>query len=123
LVREPVRAGGWGSRDGEEVFQRRLYTIPDSLAAGQGTAGRARFHWLEHHPCHAASAFLVSPFEEAAVLSVDGIGEFGTVWLGHGQGVKLSQVAEIGYPHSLGFLWEKLALFLGFGEYDASKIM
>jgi carbamoyltransferase len=82
-----------------------------------------RFHWLEHHLCHAASAFLVSPFDEAAVLAVDGIGEFGTAWLGHGQGAELRQLAELEYPHSLGFLWEKLAEFLGFGEYDASKVM
>jgi carbamoyltransferase len=78
---------------------------------------------VDHHLCHAASAFLVSPFEEAAVMGVDGIGEFATVWLGQGQGAALRRLGSIDYPHSLGFLWEKIARFLGFGEYDASKVM
>jgi len=122
-VDEPVEAGSWGSRDGEEQFQRALLRVPLALEQRYGVALRDRFHWVDHHLCHAASAFLVSPFDEAAVLVVDGIGEFASAWLGHGQGAELNQIAEIEYPHSLGFLWEKLALYLGFGEYDASKIM
>lgn len=122
-VDEPVEPCGWGSRAGEELFQQALLRVPPAIEERYGVALRERFHWVDHHLCHAASAFLVSPFEEAAVLVVDGIGESGTVWLGQGQGAKLRQIGEVNYPHSLGFLWEKLAQFLGFGEYDASKIM
>jgi carbamoyltransferase len=122
-VNEPVEPGDWGSRLGEQLFQRGLLRVPYAIEDRYGVALRERFHWVDHHLCHAASAFLVSPFGESAVLTVDGIGEYGTAWLGHGQGVKLRQIAEIEYPHSLGFLWEKLALYLGFGEYDASKVM
>jgi carbamoyltransferase len=113
----------WGSGAGEELFQRRLGAIPETLEDLFGARVSDRFHWLEHHLCHAASAYLLSPFDEAAVLAVDGIGEFGTVWLGHGQGAELRKLGEIEYPHSLGFLWEKLAEFLGFDEYDACKVM
>ena len=120
---EPVRAGDWGSEAGEELFQRRLRGIPEALGRVGGAPGQDRFHWIDHHLCHAASAFLVSPFDEAAVLVVDGIGEFATAWLGHGQGREIRLIAEIPYPHSVGFLWEKLAEFLGFGIYDACKVM
>jgi carbamoyltransferase len=113
----------WGSSAGEELFQQRLRAIPGALAEMAGADVTGRFHWIEHHLCHAASAFLVSPFEEAAVMVADGIGEFGTAWLGHGQGVELRKLGELEYPHSLGFLWEKLAEFLGFSEYDACKVM
>jgi carbamoyltransferase len=129
LRRRNVGLGGsigssdWGSAAGEELFQRRLRAIPEALAELAGAQVSDRFHWLEHHLCHAASAFLVSPFDEAAVLVVDGIGEFGTAWLGQGQGVELRKLGELEYPHSVGFLWEKLARFLGFGEYDACKVM
>ena len=119
----PIGSTGWGSAAGEELFQRRLRAIPEALAEPAGAQVSDRFHWIEHHLCHAASAFLVSPFDEAAVLAVDGIGEFGTAWLGHGQGGELRKLGELEYPHSLGFLWEKLAVFLGFGEYDACKVM
>jgi carbamoyltransferase len=116
---EPVEPGSWGSRAGEEQFQRALLRVPSALEDRYGVALRQRFHWVDHHLCHAASAFLVSPFDEAAVLAVDGIGEFASAWLGRGRNATLRQIAEIEYPHSLGFLWEKLARFLGFGEYDA----
>ncbi|MDB6066804.1 MAG: hypothetical protein JWR26_3012 [Pedosphaera sp.] len=122
-VNEVVEPGSWGSRAGEELFQRSLLQVPSAIETRYGVNVRERFHFVDHHLCHAASAFLVSPFEEAAVLVVDGIGEFATAWLGHGQGTGLRQIAEINYPHSLGFLWEKLAQFLGFSEYDAYKIM
>ena len=78
---EPVRAGDWGSEAGEETFQRGLRAIPEALGQIDGASISDRFHWIDHHLCHAASAFLVSSFHEAAVLVVDGIGEFATAWL------------------------------------------
>jgi carbamoyltransferase len=75
----------------------------------------------QHHESHAASAFLPSPYESAAVLCVDGVGEWATTTLWHGQGSELRLLAEIRFPHSLGFLYSAFTYFCGFkvdsGEY------
>ncbi len=120
---EQVAVGGWGSKTGELEFHGKILGIPDKLNALAGRDISARFHWLDHHLCHASSAFFVSPFEESAILSVDGIGEFTTTLLGFGKGNKIEILKELRYPNSLGFLWEKIAVFLGFTEYDSAKVM
>lgn len=84
---------------------------------------RGEFHSLSHHACHAASAFHVSPFDEAAVLVVDGIGEWASTSLYRGAGKRLTKLREFTFPNSLGFVWEKLSRYLGFSRYDASKVM
>ena len=75
----------------------------------------------EHHLSHAASAFFCSPFEEAAILTVDGVGEWTTASLGIGKGTDLRLLKEIRFPHSLGLLYSAFTAFLGFevneGEY------
>jgi carbamoyltransferase len=75
----------------------------------------------EHHLSHAASAFLCSPFDEAAILTVDGVGEWTTTSLGVGRGTELTLLKEIHFPHSLGLLYSAFTAFLGFevneGEY------
>jgi carbamoyltransferase len=75
----------------------------------------------EHHLSHAASAFFCSPYEEAAVLTVDGVGEWTTAALGVGKGTDLKLIKEIRFPHSLGLLYSAFTAFLGFevneGEY------
>jgi carbamoyltransferase len=82
-------------------------------------AGRILFS--EHHLSHAASAFFCSPFEEAAILTVDGVGEWTTASLGVGRGTEITLVKEIRFPHSLGLLYSAFTAFLGFevneGEY------
>jgi len=87
-----------------------------------GTLGRAgRVLFAEHHMAHAASAFYPSPFDSAAVLTIDGVGEWATTTLGTGHGRKLELFAEIDYPHSLGLLCSAFTSFCGFkvnsGEY------
>jgi carbamoyltransferase len=87
-----------------------------------GTLGRAgRVLFAEHHMAHAASAFYPSPFDSAAVLTIDGVGEWATTTLGVGHGRKLELFAEIDYPHSLGLLYSAFTSFCGFkvnsGEY------
>jgi carbamoyltransferase len=114
---------GAGTIDGEERFYRLLRQVPQRLSLLLGQDVRDRFRWIEHHVCHAASAFFVSPFEDAAVLSVDGIGEAATTWLGRGRGNRLHKLAEFRYPDSLGLLWTKLSRFLGFGNYGQWKVM
>jgi carbamoyltransferase len=75
----------------------------------------------EHHVSHAASAFFPSPFDEAAVLTADGVGEWATTTLGVGHGIDLELTHEIRYPHSLGMLYSAFTAYLGFevneGEY------
>ncbi|MBI1798850.1 MAG: hypothetical protein HYR73_04100 [Candidatus Eisenbacteria bacterium] len=76
---------------------------------------------IDHHAAHAASAFYPSPFDEAAILTVDGVGEWATATFGSGTGSRLSLSHEIRFPHSLGLLYSAFTAFLGFevneGEY------
>ncbi len=78
-------------------------------------------YFPEHHESHAASAFYPSPFDEAAVLTVDGVGEWATSTIGVGEGPKLSLVRELDFPHSLGLLYSAFTYYTGFkvnsGEY------
>jgi carbamoyltransferase len=80
-----------------------------------------RFVFTEHHESHAASAFFPSPFEEAAILTLDGVGEWATASVGHGRGNAISLSHEMGFPHSLGLLYSAFTYFCGFrvnsGEY------
>jgi carbamoyltransferase len=80
-----------------------------------------RIYFPEHHESHAASAFYASPFPEAAVLTVDGVGEWATATLGVGEGEKLRLLKQISFPHSLGLLYSAFTYFTGFtvnsGEY------
>lgn len=86
---------------------------------GLGKEGRVLF--AEHHMAHAASAFYPSPFERAAILTLDGVGEWATTTLGLGSGADLELFSEIHYPHSLGLLYSAITQFCGFkvnsGEY------
>ncbi|NDJ63217.1 MAG: carbamoyltransferase [Chloroflexi bacterium] len=85
---------------------------------------RAQFHNVEHHLAHMASAFFVSPFAEAAVLSVDGSGDFVTTMWGTGQANHLHIDERIYFPHSLGIYYAALSQWLGFINYgDEGKVM
>ena len=116
----PIPEGDFGSDAGERTFHRLVSRTEGEL---RRRGFRGTFTALPHHDCHAASAFLVSPFEEAAVLVVDGIGEFESTTLYHGQGSRLRRLHSLVYPNSLGLLWEKICIFSGFSEYDACKLM
>ncbi|MCK6555428.1 carbamoyltransferase [Candidatus Binatia bacterium] len=80
-----------------------------------------RILFSEHHLSHAASAFLCSPFDEAAILTVDGVGEWATATMGVGRGTEIKLTREIHFPHSVGLLYSAFTAFLGFevneGEY------
>lgn len=82
---------------------------------------RGRIAFCEHHESHAASAFFPSPFDEAAILTLDGVGEWSTTSLGVGRGNTISLTDEIRFPHSLGLLYSAFTYFTGFrvnsGEY------
>ncbi len=85
---------------------------------------RTRLHFLEHHPAHAASAFLVSPYDEAALLTVDYIGEWAATWMGIGRGTHITQLDAVNYPQSLGVFYSALTDYLGFRRAsDEYKVM
>jgi len=80
--------------------------------------------FAEHHVSHAASAFLVSPFEEAAVLTIDGVGEWATASYGVGRGNDITLLGELRFPHSLGLLYSAFTTYLGFKVNSAEyKVM
>lgn len=101
--------------------------FPHHLQAGFHGAGLPqsdRWHFVPHHLAHAASAFLVSPFEQAAVLTLDGRGEQATTsyWLGEGN--RLKALGQVNMPHSLGVLYERVTEYLGFlPSSDEYKVM
>jgi carbamoyltransferase len=85
---------------------------------------KAQFHNIEHHRAHLASAFFVSPFERAALLSIDGFGDFiSTMWaVGNDRGIEI--LGQVEYPHSVGIVYTATTQFLGFPHYgDEGKIM
>ena len=84
----------------------------------------AQFHNVEHHLAHMASAFFVSPFSDAAVLSIDGMGDFVSTMWGVGHGTKIDVLGSVNFPHSLGFFYTALTQWLGFPKYgDEGKVM
>ena len=84
----------------------------------------ATFHHVEHHDAHLACGFLLSPFDKAAILSVDGMGDFVSTVTASGNGRNITKHNEVFYPHSLGFLYNALTIYLGFPNYgDEYKVM
>src|SRR5271154_5437777 len=85
---------------------------------------KANFHRIEHHQAHLASAFFVSPFERAALLSADGLGDFASTMWGTGAGSHLKIADAIAFPHSLGLYYSAVTQFLGFPNFgDEYKVM
>ena len=85
---------------------------------------RAKFHRVEHHQTHVAAGFLISPFEEAAVLSIDGMGDFCSTLTAIGKGNSWKDLDRVYFPHSLGFLYTAMTMYLGFPHYgDEYKVM
>ena len=85
---------------------------------------RAEVHNVEHHLAHAAIAFFVSPFDEAAVLTLDGFGDFASAMLCHGRGNRLEVLERVLFPHSLGIFYTAVTQWLGFPKYgDEGKVM
>ncbi len=85
---------------------------------------RGTFHRIEHHSAHLASAYFVSPFESAAVLSADGLGDFASSMWAAGNGPRMKILGEIAFPHSLGMFYTALTQYLGFWKFgDEYKVM
>lgn len=101
------------------LWIKKKVWIKDTLAKELDYKGKIIFP--EHHESHAASAYFPSPFQEAAFLTIDGVGEWTTTSYGVGKGNSLSIIADIKFPHSLGLLYSAFTYYLGFkvnsGEY------
>ena len=105
--------------------KRERAGLPQQLAtAFPGEAIGAELHFVEHHRAHLASAFYASPFPEAAVISVDGFGDFSSGAWGYGVGNSLTIDGQIWFPHSLGAFYTAITQYLGFPHYgDEYKVM
>jgi carbamoyltransferase len=104
------------------VWLKEKLWIPKVLEQQLGYKGELLF--AEHHQSHAASAFLPSPYEEAAILTLDGVGEWATATQGVGRGNKIELIREIRFPHSLGLLYSAFTYYLGFKVNSAEyKVM
>ncbi len=101
----------------EKLFMKKM--LRDELA--EIGPGKPRILFPEHHLSHAASAFYPSPFDEAAILTIDGVGEWATTVIGHGKGRDITFLRELDFPHSVGLLYSAFTYYCGFrvnsGEY------
>ncbi len=85
---------------------------------------RAKVHNIEHHQAHMASCFLVCDWEDAAILSIDGFGDFRSTMTGYGSGTNIKLLDSVAFPHSLGLLYTMVTQYLGFPYYgDEGKVM
>jgi carbamoyltransferase len=101
--------------------------IPDALAAAFDSDPakiKATFHRIEHHQAHLASSYFVSPFENAALLSADGLGDFASTMWGVGRGNRMEIDGSVAFPHSLGLYYSAVTQYLGFLKFgDEYKVM
>jgi carbamoyltransferase len=103
------------------IWLHKKLHLPRELSRGLKGLYKKRFVFTEHHESHAASAFFPSPFEQAAIVTLDGVGEWATGSIGFGQGNSIRLTHELRFPHSLGLLYSAFTYFCGFkvnsGEY------
>ena len=108
-------------RMGLPLWLKQKLHLPREMDKGLEKRYRGRYVFTEHHESHAASAFFPSPFEEAAILTLDGVGEWATASIGVGRDNKIELKQEMRFPHSLGLLYSAFTYFCGFrvnsGEY------
>src|ERR1700691_233616 len=99
-----------------EALSQAFEISPDKI--------RAKYHRIEHHQAHLASTFFVSPFEQAALLSADGLGDFASTMWGTGRGNRMHIDGSIAFPHSLGMYYTGVSQYLGFRKFgDEFKVM
>ena len=106
---------------------RRFGDIRESVASCLGadsSSMKAEYHFIEHHVAHAASSFYASPFRQAAVLSLDGLGDFASMIWGRGDDRDMDTEGDVLFPHSLGLFYTAVTQYLGFWNYgDEYKVM
>ena len=105
---------------------KKLRDVPTPLAEALGVlvAKLPQLHYVEHHPAHLASAFFVSPFDDAAICAIDGFGDFVSTSMAVGKGNHFDVLQKVYFPHSLGMLYTAVTQYLGFMGYgDEFKVM
>jgi len=103
--------------------QHAAAALADALGVDRARVDE-RLHWVEHHPAHLASAFLVSPFDEAAVCAIDGFGDFVSTSWAIGRSASIEGLDRVYFPHSLGLFYLAITQHLGFTSYgDEYKVM
>ena len=105
---------------------KKVHDVRDPLAAALAVDNSKlpRIHFVEHHPAHLASAFFVSPFDDAAICAIDGFGDFISTSTAIGRGNQIEMLDKVSYPHSLGVLYTAVTQYLGFPNYgDEFKVM
>jgi carbamoyltransferase len=116
-----VPAGYRSFRQALPLWLRQKLHLQREMRQGLDGRYQGRFVFADHHESHAASAFFPSPFDEAAILTIDGVGEWSTTCLGVGRGNKIELTSELRFPHSLGLLYSAFTYYIGFrvnsGEY------
>lgn len=114
-------AGYRSFREALPIWMKHKLHLPREMRRALGGRYRRRFVFPQHHESHAASAFFPSPFDEAAILTLDGVGEWATGSIGAGRGNRISILEEMHFPHSLGLLYSAFTYYCGFavngGEY------
>ncbi|HVJ80884.1 MAG TPA: carbamoyltransferase N-terminal domain-containing protein, partial [Planctomycetia bacterium] len=101
-----------------------IASIPELLQKSLGPSAAPKVHRVEHHLAHLASTFLVSPFDSAALLSIDGFGDFASTMSGHGSGTDIRIFDRTLFPHSLGIVYTAVSQFIGYDRYgDEGKVM
>lgn len=114
-------AGYRSFRQAMPLWLKQKLFLPREMDKGLRHRYRGRYIFTDHHESHAASAFFPSPYEEAAILTLDGVGEWSTTCMGVGRGNKIELTDEIRFPHSLGLLYSAFTYYTGFkvnsGEY------
>jgi carbamoyltransferase len=108
-------------------YRAKAQNAPQLLCEAMGVPAeglKARVHHVEHHLCHVASCFLVSEFDRAAVLSIDGFGDFASTMTALGEGLDAKVLDRVLFPHSLGILYTMVCQFIGYDKYgDEGKVM
>lgn len=106
---------------GIPLWLKKKLHLPREMDRALGGKYTGRYVFVEHHESHAASAFFPSPFDQAVILTMDGVGEWATASIGQGRGNHIELTHELRFPHSLGMLYSAFTYFTGFrvnsGEY------
>ncbi len=126
LARNP--GGGWRAVKDRLRNAKKVGSLEQEFAALDRSVDpkliKSRISQVEHHRSHLASAFFASPFDEAALLSIDGSGDFSTTMIATGKGNKIKVLDSVDFPHSVGLFYTALTQLLGFPHYgDEYKVM
>ncbi|MBS1946937.1 MAG: carbamoyltransferase [Bacteroidetes bacterium] len=126
LLKNP--GGGWNAVKERLLNAKKVASLENEFFAIDESASLAalkqKIHQVEHHRSHLASAFFASPFNEAALLSIDGSGDFTTTMIGVGKGNKIEVTGSVDFPHSAGIFYTAFTQLLGFPHYgDEYKVM